>query len=251
MAYTTKVFSEGEVLTHLHMNNIIDGINESQKKLVSGVNIKTINGNSILGEGDITIIGGDSNLTVDYELVGENDYTILNSFVRPAGTKNDNATSYGRTDFIDITNINTLEIHIHAGSTSVSPVVWYDSNKEYISGETIDIATQLIVKTYTVPENASYAIFSTLLGKGSHVNANKNVTLQEYINILMPDESNFLNVCYISPNGSDDNDGKTNQTPILTFDKAKKILSPNGELIFMDGDYENFNIDLSYFAKIS
>jgi hypothetical protein len=33
-------------------------INTKQDKLISGTNIKTINGNDILGEGDITIEGG-------------------------------------------------------------------------------------------------------------------------------------------------------------------------------------------------
>jgi hypothetical protein len=37
-----------------------------QDKLVSGENIKTINGNSILGEGDITIEGGSN---IDPELL--------------------------------------------------------------------------------------------------------------------------------------------------------------------------------------
>lgn len=38
-------------------------INTKQNKLVSGTNIKTINGNDILGEGDITIEGGGDSYT--------------------------------------------------------------------------------------------------------------------------------------------------------------------------------------------
>lgn len=37
------------------VNEIIDG---KQDNLVSGTNIKTVNGNSLLGSGDITISGG-------------------------------------------------------------------------------------------------------------------------------------------------------------------------------------------------
>lgn len=41
-------------------------INTKQDKLISGTNIKTINGNDILGEGDITIEGGDVDLSNYY-----------------------------------------------------------------------------------------------------------------------------------------------------------------------------------------
>lgn len=45
-------------------------INTKQDKLVSGTNIKTINGNSLLGNGDITISGGS-----DWEFVDTSDFT--------------------------------------------------------------------------------------------------------------------------------------------------------------------------------
>ena len=44
-------------------------ISGKQDKLVSGANIKTINGTSILGSGDITISGGSSNSSSAYPLV--------------------------------------------------------------------------------------------------------------------------------------------------------------------------------------
>lgn len=45
MGYTTKIFSEGEVLTHLHMNNIITGIDENKKAI----------SNIVVGDGNISI----------------------------------------------------------------------------------------------------------------------------------------------------------------------------------------------------
>lgn len=36
----------------------LDGLNNKQDKLISGTNIKTVNGTSILGSGDIEISGG-------------------------------------------------------------------------------------------------------------------------------------------------------------------------------------------------
>lgn len=65
MAYKTHVFKDKDVLTHEHMNNIIAGIDEAksdvsnkQATLVSGTNIKTVNGQSILGSGNLIIEGG-------------------------------------------------------------------------------------------------------------------------------------------------------------------------------------------------
>ena len=66
MAYSTHKFNNNDVLTHDDMNNIISGIDEiksdvnnKQPKLISGNNIKTINGMSILGSGNISISGED------------------------------------------------------------------------------------------------------------------------------------------------------------------------------------------------
>ena len=57
-------------------------LNNKQDKLVSGENIKTINGNSILGSGDITIVGGSSSKIVEltqaeYDALTEKDSETL------------------------------------------------------------------------------------------------------------------------------------------------------------------------------
>ena len=57
-------------------------LNNKQDKLVSGENIKTINGNSILGSGDITIVGGSSSNIVEltqaeYDALTEKDSETL------------------------------------------------------------------------------------------------------------------------------------------------------------------------------
>jgi hypothetical protein len=60
MSYDKQNFVSGQTLKSEHLNNIEEGIianenaiNTKQDELVSGSNIKTINGKSILGEGDI------------------------------------------------------------------------------------------------------------------------------------------------------------------------------------------------------
>lgn len=67
----------------------IPDVSNKQDKLVSGTNIKTINGTSLLGSGDITIEGGsaDSNwrMTIEYVtdldpiVVKDNTYTVVTS----------------------------------------------------------------------------------------------------------------------------------------------------------------------------
>lgn len=58
-------------------------INTKQNKLISGTNIKTINGNDILGEGDITIEGGGSAYNfysiVDRRMTDDEWYEIYNN----------------------------------------------------------------------------------------------------------------------------------------------------------------------------
>lgn len=80
MAYKTHTFNDKDVLTHDDMNNIISGINEvksdinkKQATLVSGNNIKTINGVSLLGSGNI-VISGDSGSTPS----STDNYTLYN-----------------------------------------------------------------------------------------------------------------------------------------------------------------------------
>ena len=79
MAYTTKVFSDKEVLTHDHMNNIIAGIDELKSSSVAKNNLKTINGVSLVGSGDITI-SGDGSVSTNSNTLYENAKLLLSRF---------------------------------------------------------------------------------------------------------------------------------------------------------------------------
>ena len=61
MAYTKQTFTAGQTLKASDLNTMSQGIKDlddgKQAKLVSGINIKTINGVSLLGDGDIEIKG--------------------------------------------------------------------------------------------------------------------------------------------------------------------------------------------------
>ena len=172
------------------------------------------------------------------------DYTIT-GFVRPAGTIS-TSNGYERTDYIDISGYHTLVVYCKPGSTSVSPVVYYDASKTYIKGETATEITETSF-TYSVPSSAVYAIFSSGTITTRNVVGIKDVSALD----LVLEIADIADKVYISPTGSDDNDGLTKETPILTLAKAKKILHSDGELIFLEGEYENFAYDLASFAKVS
>lgn len=72
MSYIKQNFEDGQVLTAAHLNYIEEN---KQDLLMSGENIKTINGQSILGSGDIKIEGGSStapSVRVDIKYILQN-----------------------------------------------------------------------------------------------------------------------------------------------------------------------------------
>jgi len=199
------------------------------------------------GSGD----GGTGSSTPVVETITRTETLLTNAdfaiegFMRPAGTIS-TSNGYQRTDYVDISDYHTLIIHCKANSTSVAPVVYFDKDKTYIKGETAtDVAETDF--TYSVPESAVYGIFSCGTLASRKVEGQREVSAID----LVLEMQAIANKIYISPDGSDDNDGLTQETPIQTIAKAKKILDTNGELVFMPGQYENLNYDLSLFAKVS
>ena len=69
----TNSTSTTEAATPSAVKAAYDLANGKQAKLVSGTNIKTINGISILGEGDITISGGSDSLNANVQAVATGD----------------------------------------------------------------------------------------------------------------------------------------------------------------------------------
>lgn len=96
---------KGEYLTAVPDNYVTDEelngkgyattaqLNGKQDTLVSGMNIKTINGNSLLGEGDITIEGG-SSITIDTELSETSVNPVQNKVINTALSNKVDLTTY-------------------------------------------------------------------------------------------------------------------------------------------------------------
>jgi hypothetical protein len=84
----TKRANKGSALTITEMDtnlqNLADAVDSKQAALVSGTNIKTINGSSILGPGDVTVTGGASatlsivNTAVAYTITAADLGKIIN-----------------------------------------------------------------------------------------------------------------------------------------------------------------------------
>jgi hypothetical protein len=84
----TKRADKGSALTITEMDtnlqNLADAVDSKQATLVSGTNIKTINGSSILGSGDVTVTGGASatktisNQSAAYTVVASDLGKIIN-----------------------------------------------------------------------------------------------------------------------------------------------------------------------------
>lgn len=166
-------------------------------------------------------------------------------FIRPAGTISVGGV-YAYTDYIDVSNCITINAHIRASSASVSPAVWYDADKNYISGEKVTV-TESTAQDHEiiVPDDAVYARFSTYTQFEEYYVTAISTNAKDDI------ESEKANKIYLAANGDDSNDGLTKETPIATFDRAKKILDPNGELVLLEGDYESLSVDLGAFSKLT
>ena len=130
MSYVKQNFTTGQVLTAQHLNNIETGIlaNEDslakkQDILVSGINLKTINGVSLLGAGDIEIKGGEAAGGANEDiLLGTLPMTITENFcyiVSPT-----NATISTGTGVPNLLNFNEQVPYLKTASvTSAVPEV--------------------------------------------------------------------------------------------------------------------------------
>lgn len=64
------------------IKKISSKVDEKQDELVSGTNIKTINNQSILGEGNITIEGGGGTITLDDEMSDTSENGVKNKVIK-------------------------------------------------------------------------------------------------------------------------------------------------------------------------
>ena len=167
-----------------------------------------------------------------------------NKFVRAANGTEGSGDGYNCSDYIDCSNI--IKIHVSnlqrtaTISNVIGVIVFYTESKTYISG--VAYVTGTSEYEADVPTNAKYVRFTGGTGMPDYT-ISVTTFLTDAINIL-----NAAETVFVSPNGSDDNSGLTEDAPVQSINKAMSIT--NKTLVLLAGDYDNPNIDLSAFGKI-
>ena len=87
MAYTKQTFTAGQTLKASDLNTMSQGIVDKQDKLVSGTSIKTVNGQSLLGSGNISV---ESDVSAS-----KKPYTRFTRFTVEVESSQPNTTTFG------------------------------------------------------------------------------------------------------------------------------------------------------------
>ena len=111
----TDIFDPANYYTKNEVDTALGG---KQATLVSGTNIKTINGNSILGEGNLVIETG-SQITVDSELSTSSENPVQNKVI--TGALNNKANS------ADLSSVATSGAYSDLSGAPFIPTITYDS----------------------------------------------------------------------------------------------------------------------------
>lgn len=185
----------GSAAAGISVSNI-EAWDNKQELLVSGTNIKTINGETILGKGDLIVDAGcNAILSPTEPTTGEDiwvqyspnlfnkETATLESRIDSSGTVTDWTTSYypmSVSDFIEV-EPNT-DYTIQKGSTYEDTLerwynFYYDENYSPISG------FQVLVGTYTIttPSNAKYMRFTVSSSLLSEFQFEKGSTASSYM----------------------------------------------------------------------
>lgn len=146
-------------------------LNEKQNTLISGQNIKTINGNSILGSGDITITGSSDVDLSNYYNKGEVD-TKLDAKLDVTAYTQDKETFATKTELSDyLTTTNAAETYQPKGNylTEIPSEYVTDTelnaglnNKVDVTAYTQDKST-FVLKS-EIPDTSSFATTTTVNG---------------------------------------------------------------------------------------
>lgn len=165
---TTKSPSSGVV----DLGTVITDISGKQDKLVSGTNIKTINGTSILGSGNITISGGSGTGGNSYagnykKIIGSNAQIEPNTFYIHSFT----VVGVFSVSFMSITNPNIVNEYLFSfftGSNATlslpSDVIWANDDTPVLEGGytyTISVVDKMAIYT-KFPGN----VIDALIGGG-------------------------------------------------------------------------------------
>jgi hypothetical protein len=102
--------TESSLSSYATTNTVNQGLATKQDTLLSGTNIKTVNGTSLLGSGDITISGGSGGTSYDQDLNTTDDVVFNSALIGDVsiiGNEISAVDSYGNTDTLVVgSNLN-------------------------------------------------------------------------------------------------------------------------------------------------
>ncbi len=146
MAYTKVNVKTGDTILASDMNNISaeverlgSVVNSKQDALVSGSNIKTINGQSIVGSGNITISSGGTSVEYDDTQIKQDIVSLQNN----KADKSEIPDISGKQNII--TDLSTIRAGASKGATALQPTdnitasALTDSVKESIAQDIYNI----------------------------------------------------------------------------------------------------------------
>lgn len=102
------------------ITDLYDKLNTKQATLVSGTNIKTINGNSILGSGNITIEsgGGGTSVTVDDNINSTSENPVQNKVIYSALLNKQDKIDFDNSDVYSSTQPNGVGVHLRTSGVT-------------------------------------------------------------------------------------------------------------------------------------
>lgn len=201
------------------ITDLYSQLNTKQATLVSGTNIKTINGTSILGSGNITIEGGSgTSITVDDTLSSTSENPVQNKIIYNALLKKQDVIDFSNSDVYSSTQPNGIGIHLKTsgvtagtygpsdnttGSSVTIPKITVDSKGRITSAEnttfsninassatkaTQDGSGNVITSTYrTIADSYSISdtkkLFDGNAAFGTIIPKNADLNTTDYLNI--------------------------------------------------------------------
>lgn len=155
---TQKVLPIVELIGGEHTDGILDKLEKKQDTLISGTNIKTINGHDILGEGNIEIQGGGGTTTKTRNLLNPNDI-VVGLLSASSGSVGSNEL-YNSSGFIEVTEGQIIVFSYSpsgiAVGMNVKVIAAYDENKVVIPSKGVSVNSLY----YVVPSGVSYIRYS-------------------------------------------------------------------------------------------
>lgn len=170
---------------------------------------------------------------VDFYIAFNSNILSKNGFIRPDGTEGESEV-YKCSDYLFIKEgIKAIELTTDVRTKTVSPLLFYNANKELISASQVNIFGE-ITKIYYIPSDAIYYRFSCYTGgihtfnvkypysKYASIDMLTNETTIEYDN--MYDSSAFIHNGFIRANGTEEDNESYRTTNFLSLLGIKGIL---------------------------